>query len=102
MTRNILVALAFALSTSFYMAAPVPGAITITRTGEPTTALPGYVTDTLTATTAPGEKIVGFDFVGGPGVGAYRFFGQMHQVDVLGQSGVFNDYNAFYPFISAT
>jgi hypothetical protein len=93
---------AFALSLLLCCVAPVPAAITITRSSTSTTALSGYVTDTLTATTVPGEKIIGFDFVGGPGVGARGFFGPMHQVDLLGQPGVFNDLNSFYPFIGAT
>jgi hypothetical protein len=77
----------------------VPAAISVSVSRSPTPFLPGYVTDILTATAETGEKIIGFDFVGGPTV-PYGFLGPMNQLNPAAQPTVFADHNGFIPFIS--
>jgi PEP-CTERM motif len=76
-----------------------PGFFTVSATPVPTPGLPGYQTWILTATAGAGEKIVGFDFVGdGTSKG---FFGSMNQVNPADVPTVFQDNNAFFPFVNA-
>jgi len=74
-------------------------AITTSVSKSPTVGIPGFVTDTITASVIPGEKIIGFDFVSVSS--GYGFFGQMSQVNPLSQPTVFADLNSFYPFAGA-
>jgi hypothetical protein len=74
-------------------------AVTTSVSSSPTVNLPGFVTDTITATVAPGEKIIGFDFVSAFGKG-YGITGPMNQVNPAGVSTVFADHNAIFPLFS--
>jgi hypothetical protein len=94
MLRNTLAVLLM-----FYLATSSHASIIISTLYAPTTGLPGYITETLTATdTDATEKIIGFDFASG----SSGFFGAMNQVNPFGISTVFNDNNAFFPVVGAT
>jgi hypothetical protein len=73
----------------------------VASTSAPTVGLAGFTTFTLTATSAPGTKLIGFDFAGdgSTGPGAKGFFGSMNQVNPAGFATVFNDNNAFFAFV---
>jgi hypothetical protein len=70
----------------------VSSAAVITTSYSPTVDLSGYTTYELTAAAGPGERIIGFDFVGD---GSWGFFGPMNQVNPmgLGLATVFSDAN---------
>jgi hypothetical protein len=94
MLRNIL-----AVSMVLALAASTQAAIMTSLAIAPTVGVPGMNTYTLTAIAPAGEKIIGFDFVGGGGL--FGFNGPMNQINPVGQSTVFNDNNAFFPFVPA-
>jgi len=78
--------------------------LTIDATPHPTTALAGFQTWDVTATSD--LPIQGFDFFGNGGTTisdplAKGFFGPMNQVNPLGNASVFTDSNAFMPFVGA-
>ena len=81
------------------MAVSSRAAIMTSKASSPTVGLPGFSTWTLTAEAGAGEKIIGFDFSGGGGT--YGLLGPMNQVNPVGQPTVFQDNNAFFPFVPA-
>jgi len=82
-----------AFSLAFALAA-VSHAASISISSAPTVGLAGMTTYTLTGTAAAGEKVVGFDFVGGGG--AYGITGPLNQVNPFSLPTVFNDNNTLF------
>ena len=81
------------------LAATSQAALIITEEASATVNKPGFTTFRLTATSDPGTKIIGFNFVGD---GSLGFTGPMNQVTGGPiTSAVFNDSNGFFPFIDA-
>lgn len=64
----------------------------VSTSSAPTVGIPGMTTYTLTAIAAAGEKVVGFDFVGG----TYGIYGPLNQVNPFGLPTVFNDNNVLF------
>ena len=77
MRRILTIAIVLAVT------AAANGSVILTRAGEPTKDLPGYMTWTYTATALNGDFITGFDG---------RFFGpEIHQVSPFGMTIIFLD-----------
>lgn len=74
--------------------AAVSHAASISISSAPTVGLAGMTTYTLTGEAAAGEKIVGFDFVGGGG--AYGITGPLNQVNPFTLPTIFNDNNTLF------
>lgn len=70
----------------------------VSGTFVPTPGLPGYATFTLVASTNYGWEIVGFDFASQSN---YGIFGPLNQVNPAGLPTIFQDANAFFPFVGA-
>jgi len=88
----VTAACAFCLVT--YVTSVSTAAVIVSSEG-PTEDLGGYVTYELTAAADPGERIIGFDFVGD---GSWGFFGPMNQVNLLDLplATVFSDWNGLF------
>jgi hypothetical protein len=68
------------------------GATNVSYTSQPTPGLGGFTTYTLTATSEPGTKLIGFNFAE-----PYGFFGAMNQVNPAGALTVFaDDFNSMF------
>ena len=93
MLRHLLIVLAV-----LAWAVSSQAAVFVTSSGSPTVGLPGYTTWTVFANTNDGSQIRGFDFASQP---TFGFFGPMNQVNPAGQRTVFQDNNAFFPFVGA-
>src|SRR5262245_43404831 len=88
-----------AFSIAVALAATSQAAIITSVSSSPTVGIAGMTTYSVTATAAAGEKIIGFDFVGGGGT--YGVTGAMNQINPAGQATVFNDNNGFFGFVGA-